>query len=128
MQTVIYKYANNSLFIDKIEERNSGKFILAFDGNVTGICHIGRHTAEISDGKVSLSFPLARGMYPVWVESADGRIEGEGLLYRDGKLHRAVSEEFSRAFYEIALLKDAVGTLSKEVQKISDTVFSTVIF
>ncbi len=128
MQIIIYKFANNSLFIDKIEERNGEKYVLLFPEEIKGKCHFGKHVLEIEDGKCELSFPLARAMYPLWIKTEEGRYEGEGVIYKDGKFHRAVSEELSCAFYEIALLKDSTRALTEQVKKLSDTVFRTVIF
>ena len=128
MQIVVYKYANHSLFIDKIEERNGEKCFLVFPENIKGNCHFGKQSLPIEDGRCVIDFPLARSMYPLWIEDGERHIEGEGLIYKEGKFHRAVEENFSQAFYEIARLKDATDALMEQVQKLNDTVFHTVIF
>ena len=128
MQIVVYKYANNSLFIDKIEERKGDGFVIYFPEGIHGKCHFGKHILPIENGKCKITIPLARDMYPLWIEGADSRVEGEGLIYRDGKFHRAVSEEFSSIFYELATVKETISSLTKQLQLLTDTVFHTVIF
>ena len=128
MQIIVYKYANKSLFIDSISERNGEKTVIHFPENIKGKCHFGKQILKIVDGRSIIDFPLSRGMYPLWIEGYEERIGGEGLIYKDGKFHRAVTEELSSALYEIARLRDTVTTLTEEVNKLSQAVFHTVIF
>ena len=128
MQIIVYKIANNTLFIDKIEERGGEKYFLSFPEEIKGKCHIGKHIVPIKDGRCEITFPLSRTMYPVWIEGEDCRYEGEGILYKDGRFHRAREEELSRAFFEIAVLKDTIKSLKNEVRLLTDAVFHTVIF
>ena len=96
MQIIVYKIANNTLFIDKIEERGGEKYFLSFPEEIKGNCHIGKHIVPIKDGRCEIAFPLSRTMYPVWIEGEDCRYEGEGILYKDGRFHRVREEELSR--------------------------------
>ena len=128
MQIIIYKLANNSLFIDRIEEKKGDGFSLYFPENVKGKCHLGKHILKIENGKCTISIPLSRSVYPLFIEGDEMRFEGEGLVYKDGKFHRALSEETSRTFYEIATLKEQMARIAEEVKMLSDTVFRTVIF
>ena len=128
MQIIIYKKANNTLFIDKIEERKGEKHFLSFPEDIKGKCHIGKHIVPIKDGRCEVTFPLSRTMYPIWREGEHCRYEGEGVLYKDGRFHRAREEELSRALYEIALMQDTIKCLKDEVRLLSDAVFHTVIF
>ena len=128
MQIIIYKCADNSLFIDKIEEREGDGFVLSFPEGIRGKCHFGKHILPITLGKCRIGVPLTRQAYPLWIEGEQRRFEGEGLVYRDGKLHRAIPAEFSEIHYEIASLKAQLTTLSTQVKALSDTVFRTVIF
>ena len=128
MQIIVYKCVGNSLFIDRIEEKRGEGFVVCFPEEVEGKCHLGKHILPIHLGKCRVNVPLSREMYPVWVEGAKGRLEGEGLLYSDGRLHRATPEKFSRIYYELASLKAQLASLEKQAKALSDAVFHTVIF
>ena len=128
MQIIVYKCANSTLFIDRIEERKGDGFVIYFPEGIHGKCHFGKHILKIENQKCALTFPLSRDTYPVFVEGEEARIQAEGLIYRDGKLYRSISEEFSSIFYEIASMKETVSKLTKDIQALQDAVFRTVIF
>ena len=128
MQIVVYKFANSSLFIDRIEEKHGDGFVLCFPEGIQGKCHFGKYIIKIEKQKCNITVPLSRDAYPVFIEGEDSRVEAEGLIYRDGKLHRQIPEEFSSLFYEIASLKETVGELTKQIQALQNAVFHTVIF